>query len=77
MDGHAHLEGPGLRGAYAFGRTSRQVVLDNGRKRVLKRRHAHPEDWDVLLQRHHEAFISWAEYLKNQETLMHNRNQLA
>ena len=25
---------------------------------------------------HHEAFISWAEYLKNQETLMHNRNQL-
>src|SRR5271157_6349903 len=41
-----------------------------------KRRHARPEDWEVLLQGHHEAFISWAEYLKNQETLMHNRNQL-
>jgi excisionase family DNA binding protein len=70
------LKDPVYAGAYAFGRTSRQVVLDNGRKRVLKRRHARPEDWDVLLQGHHEAFISWAEYLKNQETLMHNRNQL-
>jgi hypothetical protein len=70
------LKDPVYAGAYAFGRTSRQVVLDNGRKRVLKRRHARPEDWDVLLEGHHEAFISWAEYLKNQETLMHNRNQL-
>jgi excisionase family DNA binding protein len=70
------LKDPVYAGAYAFGRTSRQVVLDNGHKRVLRRRHARPEDWDVLLQEHHEAFISWAEYLKNQETLMHNRNQL-
>jgi excisionase family DNA binding protein len=70
------LKDPVYAGAYAFGRTSRQVVLDKGRKRVLKRRHACPEDWDVLLQGHHEAFISWAEYLNNQETLMHNRNQL-
>jgi len=70
------LKDPVYAGAYAFGRTSQQVVLDKSRKRVLKRRHARPEDWDVLLQGHHEAFISWAEYLKNQETLMHNRNQL-
>ena len=70
------LKDPVYAGAYAFGRTSQQVVLDKGRKRVLRRRHARPEDWRVLLQGHHEAFISWAEYLKNQETLMHNRNQL-
>ena len=70
------LKDPVYAGAYAFGRTSRQVILDKGRKRMLKRRHARPEDWEVLLQGHHEAFISWAEYLKNQETLMHNRNQL-
>src|SRR5271166_1001010 len=70
------LKDPVYAGAYAFGRISQQVVLDNGRKRVLKRRHVRPEDWDVLLQGHHEGFISWAEYLKNQETLMHNRNQL-
>jgi hypothetical protein len=44
------LKDPVYAGAYAFGRTSQQVVLDKGRKRVLKRRHARPEDWDVLLQ---------------------------
>jgi DNA invertase Pin-like site-specific DNA recombinase len=70
------LKDPIYAGAYTFGRTSQQVVLDKGRKRVMKRRYARPEEWDVLLQGHHEAFISWAEYLKNQETLMHNRNQL-
>jgi len=70
------LKDPIYAGAYTFGRTSQQVVLDKGRKRVMKRRYARPEEWDVLLQGHHAAFISWAEYLKNQETLMHNRNQL-
>jgi excisionase family DNA binding protein len=70
------LKDPVYAGAYAFGRTSQQVTLDKGRKRVVKQRYTCPEEWDVLLQGHHEAFISWAEYLKNQETLMHNRNQL-
>jgi excisionase family DNA binding protein len=70
------LKDPVYAGAYTFGRTTQQVVLDKGRKRVMKRRHARPEEWEVLLQGHHEAFIPWTEYLKNQETLMHNRNQL-
>jgi excisionase family DNA binding protein len=70
------LKDPVYAGAYAFGRTSRQVTLEQGRKRVVKQRYARPEDWQVLIQGHHEAFISWSEYLKNLETLMHNRNQL-
>ncbi len=70
------LKDPVYAGAYAFGRTARQVTLDKGRKRVAKQRYARPEDWKVLLKGHHEAFISWSEYLKNLETLMHNRNQL-
>lgn len=70
------LKDPVYAGAYAFGRTTHQVTLDKGRKRIVKKRHASPEDWQVLLQGHHEAFISWSEYQKNLETLMHNRNQL-
>jgi excisionase family DNA binding protein len=70
------LKDPIYAGAYAFGRTSRQAVVDKGRKRVFKKRRVRPEDWDILLQQRHESFISWEEYLKNQETLMHNRNQL-
>lgn len=70
------LKDPAYAGVYAFGRTSRQVILDKGRKRVVKKRCDRPEDWQVLLRDHHEAYISWSEYLKNLETLMQNRNQL-
>ena len=30
-------------------------------------------DWRVSLQEHHEGYISWEEYLKNQERLEKNR----
>ena len=70
------LKDPVYAGAYAFGRSSQQVTLDKGRKRVVKQRNAAPEEWAVLIQEHHEAFITWPEYLQNLETLMHNRNQL-
>ncbi len=70
------LKDPVYAGACAFGRTTCEVILDQGRKRMVKQRRAHPEEWDVLLQDHHEAFITWPEYLQNLETLMHNRNQL-
>jgi excisionase family DNA binding protein len=70
------LKDPIYAGAYAFGRSKRRVTLENGQKRVLRHRHVNPEDWEVLLKDHHEPYLSWPEYLKNQETLVHNRNQL-
>jgi excisionase family DNA binding protein len=69
------LKDPTYAGAYAFGRTTRRVTLDKGRKRVEKRRVARPEDWEVLIQAHHEEYLPWSEYLKNLETLAHNHNQ--
>ena len=69
------LKDPVYAGAYAFGRTTRQVTLDKGRKRVVKKRCDCPEDWQVLLRGHHQAYISWSEYRKNLETLMHNQNR--
>ena len=70
------LKDPTYAGAYAFGRTKRQVVLENQCKRVVKQKRARPEDWEVLIHDHHESYLCWQEYLKNQETLAHNRNQL-
>lgn len=70
------LKDPVYAGAYAFGRTAQQITLDKGRKRVVRKQYDRPEDWQVLLRGHHEAYISWSEYQKNLETLMHNRNQL-
>jgi excisionase family DNA binding protein len=69
------LKDPTYAGAYAFGRTQRRVTLDKGRKRIEKRRISRPQDWEVLIQAHHEGYLSWSEYLKNLETLAHNHNQ--
>ncbi len=69
------LKDPVYAGVYAFGRTKRRVVLDQGQKRVVKQRRWRPEDWEVFLPDHHEAYISWQEFVKNQETLAQNRNQ--
>ena len=70
------LKDPTYAGAYAFGRTKQRVKLDNGRKRNERRYVSNPEEWQVLIQSHHEVYMSWSEYLKNLETLAHNRNQL-
>jgi len=70
------LKDPAYAGVYAFGRTKRRVILENGRKRVVKQKRLRPEDWEVFIPDHHESYLTWQEYLKNQETVAHNRNQL-
>jgi excisionase family DNA binding protein len=70
------LKNPAYAGAYAFGRTRRRTVLIEGRKRQVKQRQQRPDQWQVLLQDHHEGYITWMEYLANQERLEQNRNAL-
>ena len=70
------LKNPAYAGVYAFGRTRRRVVLKEGRKRHVKDRRSKPDQWQVLLQDHHEGYITWPEYLTNQERLEQNRNAL-
>jgi excisionase family DNA binding protein len=69
------LKDPAYAGVYAFGRTRRRVVLIEGRKRQVKQQRR-PDQWQVLLQDHHEGYIPWQEYLTNQERLEQNRNAL-
>jgi excisionase family DNA binding protein len=70
------VKDPVYAGVYAHGRTKQRMVIEGGRKRVVRERRSRPEDWEVLIPEHHEAYISWQEYLKNQETLANNRNQM-
>ena len=70
------LKNPAYAGVYAFGRTRRRVVLKEGRKRQVKERQWRPDQWQVLLQDHHEGYITWPEYLTNQERLEQNRSAL-
>lgn len=70
------VKDPVYAGVYAHGRTKQRLVIENGKKRVIRERRSRPEDWEVMIPEHHEAYISWQEYLKNQETLTNNRNQM-
>jgi DNA invertase Pin-like site-specific DNA recombinase len=67
---------PAYAGAYAHGRSRQRVVLEEGRKRRRKEKRPRPEQWEVLILDHHPGYISWPEYLKNQERLAQNRNAL-
>jgi DNA invertase Pin-like site-specific DNA recombinase len=70
------LKNPTYAGVYAFGRTRRQIVLKDGRKRQVKLKQCRPDQWRVLLQDHHEGYINWPEYLRNQEQVEQNQNAL-
>jgi len=65
---------PVYAGAYAFGRTGSRMTIENGRKRILRGRRKHRSDWAVLLVDHHEGYLSWADYERNQRLIADNAN---
>jgi excisionase family DNA binding protein len=69
------LTNPVYSGAYAFGRRSVEVKIHNGRKRTVRNRLRHWKDWDVLIKDHHESYISWEEFERNQCLLADNANR--
>ena len=69
---HRLLTNPVYGGAYAFGRTGSRVTVENGRKRVRRGVSRGREQWDVLIVDHHEGYVSWVEYEKNQRVIADN-----
>jgi DNA invertase Pin-like site-specific DNA recombinase len=67
------LKNPSYAGRYVFGRYQYRREI-NSAGEVQKRMHAvGMADWRVSLQEHHEGYISWEEFLTNQERLEKNR----
>src|SRR5215467_8558102 len=52
---HHILTNPVYSGAYAFGRRSVQVRIENGRKRTVRNRIRHWKDWDILIKERHKG----------------------
>ena len=69
------LNNPIYAGAYAYGRTKREIEFQDGQKRLKKGIRKEQEDWDVLILEHHEGYITWDEYQNNQKTLVENSNK--
>jgi DNA invertase Pin-like site-specific DNA recombinase len=68
------LTNPVYAGAYAFGRTGSRTTIENGRKRILRGHRKDRSDWAVLLVDHHEGYLSWSDYERNQRLIADNAN---
>ena len=69
---HNILTNPVYAGAYAFGRTTSKVSVEEGRKRVRRGVRRPLAEWDVLLKDQHEGYISWAQFERNQRVIANN-----
>jgi excisionase family DNA binding protein len=71
---HRLLTNPVYAGAYVFGRTGSRVRFESGRKVVIHGVARRREEWKVLIRDHHEGYISWEEYDRNQKIIAGNAN---
>ena len=68
------LTNPIYAGAYAFGRTGSRVTIEAGRKRIVRGFRKDRSAWEVLIRDHHEGYIGWAEFERNQRLISDNAN---
>jgi DNA invertase Pin-like site-specific DNA recombinase len=69
---HHILTNPVYATAYVYGKTRRERYVDESGNIKKRMRHLPRSEWGVLLTEHHEGFIDWATYEKNQERLAKN-----
>ena len=66
------LKNPFYAGAYVYGKSEKRTALIDGRPRKSYG-HGKPfEEWEVVLKEHHEGYVDWAEFERNQKRLAVN-----
>ena len=68
----AVLKNPFYAGAYVYGKSEKRTAIVDGRARKSYGHGKPPERWEVLLKGHHEGYIDWATYERNQAQLATN-----
>lgn len=66
------LKNPFYAGTYAYGKSEKRTTLVEGRLRKSYGHGKPVEQWEVMLKDHHEAYIDWAEFERNQKQLAAN-----
>jgi hypothetical protein len=66
------LKNPFYAGAYVYGKSEKRTVIVDGRARKSYGHGKPAEAWEVLLKDHHEGYIGWAEFERNQAQLAAN-----
>ncbi len=68
----AILKNPFYAGVYAYGKSEKRTEIVDGRARKSYGHHKPMDAWEVFIKDHHEGYISWAEYERNQAVLANN-----
>ena len=66
------LKNPFYAGAYAYGKSEHRTVIVDGRARKTYGHHRRLDDCEILLKDHHQGYIDWVEYERNQKQLATN-----
>src|SRR6202171_4047432 len=66
------LKNPFYAGVYAYGKSEKRTTIVDGRARKSYGPRKPMGTWEVFIKDHHEGYISWAEYERNQALLAGN-----
>jgi excisionase family DNA binding protein len=66
------LKNPFYAGAYAYGKSEKRTTLVDGRVRTTYKHRKPFDQWAAIIQDHHEGYIEWAEFERNQKLLAAN-----
>jgi excisionase family DNA binding protein len=66
------LKNPFYAGVYAYGKGEKRTEIVDGRARKSYGHRKPLEEWEVLLKDHHQGYIDWAEFERNQKQLAVN-----
>jgi DNA invertase Pin-like site-specific DNA recombinase len=66
------LKNPFYAGAYAYGKSEKRTALVDGRVRTTYKHRKPFERWEAIIRDHHEGYIDWDEFERNQKLLAAN-----
>jgi DNA invertase Pin-like site-specific DNA recombinase len=66
------LKNPFYAGVYGYGKSEKRTAIVDGRARKSYGHRKPMDSWEVLIKDHHEGYIGWAEYERNQTQLAGN-----
>jgi DNA invertase Pin-like site-specific DNA recombinase len=66
------LKNPFYAGVYAYGKSEKRTAIVDGRARKSYGHRKPMDTWEVFIKDHHDGYISWAEYERNQALLAGN-----
>jgi DNA invertase Pin-like site-specific DNA recombinase len=66
------LKNPTYAGAFVWGRKHTRTSIVGGRAHKTRGHARPPNQWEVVIPEHHEGYITWDEYMRNQQQIRSN-----